>query len=197
MGSAVPVLLIVVDLITKRTFFICLNDYIDKILVPEDINFFRKKYKTLRIPVKNEILNQKNNLVALRAYGKRAKMYGAFNKFYFQKKEIDYLLDSAQYGGAKEADIETIHKFTETLLRQDIWRNHEFWGVIKYSFDELNNLKYRLDKGVQIEEYQDILDQCGNGSGIWHRLVTLGNIYEEIVRERFMPTYLAQHTSYP
>ena len=39
MGSAVPVILSVVDLTTKNAYFICLNDYIEKIIVPENSDY--------------------------------------------------------------------------------------------------------------------------------------------------------------
>jgi Domain of unknown function (DUF4365) len=50
MGVAIPVLLILVDVDTSRAFFICLNDYIDKVLVAEDIYFSRKNRKSCTFP---------------------------------------------------------------------------------------------------------------------------------------------------
>ena len=88
MGIAVPVLLILVDTNTEKTFFICLNDYIDKVLIPEDSNYATKKSKTIYIPTANEIVDEEYALVPLRAYGKRSKMYGAFSLFSYQLKEI-------------------------------------------------------------------------------------------------------------
>jgi hypothetical protein len=40
MGSAVPVLLFLVDIEQKAIYFICLNDYVEKILLEEDINYY-------------------------------------------------------------------------------------------------------------------------------------------------------------
>lgn len=72
-GIAIPVLLILVDTNTEKAFFICLNDYIDKVLIPEDPNYSKKDSKTIYIPLENEILDDEDALVPLRAYGKRYK----------------------------------------------------------------------------------------------------------------------------
>jgi hypothetical protein len=88
MGIAIPVLLILVDTNTERGFFICLNDYIDKVLIPEDPNYASKGSKTIYIPTANEILDEEDALVALRAYGKRSKMYGAFSLFNYQLRMV-------------------------------------------------------------------------------------------------------------
>jgi Domain of unknown function (DUF4365) len=197
MGIAIPVLLIIVDVTTKRAFFVCLNDYIDKVLVPEDKDYSKKESKTLYIPLKNEILSCDKNLIALRVYGKRAKMYGAFSKFYYQKKEIELALGLLNFSAKEsvESKIEMMSTFVEAAFRQDIWRGHEFWEPIQQSFNELNDLRSHLEKGIKPEEYQDFLEYCN--FYVWHRLANLGNMYEELVREWFMPTFLAQLTSYP
>lgn len=195
MGVAIPVLLILVDVITRRAFFICLNDYIDKVLAPEDSNYSKKESKTLYIPLKNEIINCEQNLVALRVYGKRSKMYGAFSKFYYQKKEIEYaILANFNTDEAMTSTIEMIAKFVETAIRQDIWSSHEFWYPIQVCFNELSYLRSNLEKGIKPEDYEDFLELCNYY--VWHRLANLGNMYEELVREWFMPTFLAQLTSY-
>lgn len=195
MGAAIPVLLILVDVITRRAFFICLNDYIDKVLAPDDIKYSTKESKILYIPLQNEILNSERNLLALRVYGKRSKMYGAFGKFYYQKKEIEYVI-VANYCTyeARTCAIEMIATFVETAIRQDIWSRHEFWTPIQDCFDCLNSLKNILDVGIKPDEYQEFLDYCN--MMVWHRLANLSNMYEELVREWFMPTFLAQLTSY-
>lgn len=66
---------------------------------------------------------------------------------------------------------------------------------MKWSFDELNTLKTKLDShGIKQEEYQQFLKYC---EYVWHRLANLANMYEELVREWFLPSYLAQLASYP
>jgi hypothetical protein len=197
MGVAIPVLLILVDVNTRRVFFVCLNDYIDKVIAPEDSNYSKKESKTLYIPLKNEILNCEQNLVSLRAYGKRSKMYGAFSKFAYQKKEIERALGLSNFNYDEEIEdkIEMIEIFTEAAISLDIWKGHEFWEPIQWSLNELIDLRSNLEEGINLEDGKLFLEYCN--SHVWHRLSNLSNMYEELAREWFMPTFLAQLTSYP
>lgn len=197
MGVAIPVLLVLVDINTKKSFFICLNDYIDKVLIPEDPEYLSKGSKTIYIPLANEISTTEDSLVPLRAYGKRSKMYGAFGTFSYQLKEIWRIQGRSAAPHKIEFDqgIAMIQTFVDIALRQDIWSSHEFWEPMSLSHLELNKLKTKLMKGVNPEDYYQFLTYCSDY--IWHRLTNLANMYEELVREWFMPTYLAQLTSYP
>lgn len=195
MGAATPVLLILVDINTNQAFFVCLNDYIEKILIPEDKNFINKDSKTIYIPIQNEILNCLSNLVSLRIYGKRPKMYASFSKFAYQYKEISYVTDWAIHtdeGITERVDV--VAFFTEIALQQPIWNSHEFWEPVQWSRNELLNLRAKLKEELELCEYRQILIDC---YWIWQRLNNLGGMYEELVREWYMPTFLAQFTSYP
>lgn len=198
MGIAIPVLLILVDTNSKRAFFICLNDYIDKILIPEDPNYASKGSKTIYIPTANEILDEEDALIALRAYGKRSKMYGAFSLFNYQLKEIWRMQGvnvAIPHFVPLEEAVDMIKTFVDIALRQDIWSGHEFWKPMECSHNELLELKEKLSQKVQPEDHQQFLTYCSDC--IWHRLTNLSNMYEELVREWFMPTYLALLVSYP
>ncbi|MDO6842068.1 DUF4365 domain-containing protein [Paraglaciecola chathamensis] len=197
MGIAIPVLLILVDTNSERSFFICLNDYIDKVLIPEDPLYANKASKTIYIPTANEILDEEDALVALRAYGKRSKMYGAFSLFSYQLKEIWRIQGNAAapHSIQREQAVEMIKTFVDIALRQDIWASHEFWKPMAWSHRELLELKEKLSREVKPEDYDQFLIYCSDF--IWHRLTNLSNMYEELVREWFMPTYFAMLTSYP
>lgn len=197
MGIAIPVLLILVDTNSEKAFFVCLNDYIDKVLIPEDPDYSSKGSKTIYIPTANEIMDQEDALVALRAYGKRSKMYGAFSLFNYQLKEIWRMQGKAAMPHIVplEYAVNMIKTFVDIALRQDIWSGHEFWKPMEWSHNELLTLKEKLSRGVKKEDYQQFLTYCSDY--IWHRLTNLSNMYEELVREWFMPTYLATLTSYP
>ncbi|MBY0485381.1 DUF4365 domain-containing protein [Nitrosomonas sp.] len=196
-GIAIPVLLILIDTNTERAFFMCLNDYIDKVLIPEDPHYASKGSKIIYIPTDNEIINEKDALVPLRAYGKRSKMYGAFALFSYQLKEIWRIQGraAAPHKTSLDQAVNMIKTFIDISMKQDIWSGHEFWEPIGRSFAELSELKIKLEKGVKDEDYEQLLYYCSDY--IWHRLTNLANMYEELVREWFMPTYLAQLTSYP
>ncbi|MEQ4337501.1 DUF4365 domain-containing protein [Pseudomonas syringae] len=196
-GIAIPVLLVLIDTNSERAFFLCLNDYIDKVLIPEDPSYASKGSKTIYIPTANEILDTEDALVALRAYGKRSKMYGAFALFNYQLKEIFRMQGktaSPHFIPLAQA-TEMIKTFVDISLRQDIWTGHEFWKPVLWSHSELLTLKEKLSRGVKPEDHEQFLIYCSDY--IWHRLTNLSNMYEELVREWFMPTYLATLTSYP
>ena len=197
MGVAIPVLLILVDTDLRKAYFICLNDYIDKVLIPEDPDYLNKASKVIYIPLSNEIVNTEDNLVPLRAYGKRSKMYGAFGTFNYQLREIWRIqgLSAAPHAVPHEQAVNMIKTFISVALRQDIWSSHDFWKPMTWSFSELNTLKEKIKNGVKPEDNSQFLQYCSGF--IWHRLANLANMYEELVREWFMPTYLAQITSLP
>lgn len=197
MGVAIPVLLVLVDTNTEKTYFICLNDYIDKVLIPEDPQYTSKESKTIYIPTYNEIIDRNIALLPLRAYGKRSKMYGAFSLFNYQLKEILRARGKANFPEviSSEQAIEMIRTFVDLSLRQDIWSGFDFWEPIKWSHRELVQLKVDLEKGVSLAESEQFLQYCSEV--VWHNLSNLANMYEDLVREWFMPTYLAMLTSYP
>lgn len=197
MGVAIPVLLILVDVNLEKAYFVCLNDYIDKVLIPEDPDYASKGSKTIYIPTQNEVLDTEDALVPLRAYGKRSKMYGAFSLFSYQLKELWRAQGRASFPHtmSEEQTLEMIKTFTNVSLRQDIWAGHEFWNPIQLSHNELIDLQQNLSAGIQSEDYEPFLAYCTDH--VWHRLANLANMYEELVREWFMPTYLATLTSYP
>lgn len=185
MGPAIPVLLVLVDINTERAFYVCLNDYIDKIILPQDHTYSEKDSKVIHIPLCNEILLEEKNLVPLRAYGKRSKMYGAFNKFIYQNTEIKYLLES---NVAFKEMQEVISLFTNSVLKQDIWEKHDFWLIISYYHNELIKISKKIEEGISGSEIEGFKLSC---LITWNGLEVLSRNYEEIVREWFLPSYLS------
>ncbi len=88
-----------------------------------------------------------------------------------------------------------IKTFTETALRLDIWAGHEFWEPMSWSHKELEDIKSNLEAGVASEDFDALLEHCD--VHVWRRLANLSSMYEELVREWFMPTSLALLISYP
>lgn len=197
MGTAVPVLLVVIDVVTERAFFVCLNDYIDKVIIPEDPSFHMKASKVISIPTQNEISRIEEHLVPLRYIGKRAKMLSAFGLFNYQYTEIKRRLGLTNftYLMSPELEVEMLKTFVNAALRLDIWANHEFWEPIRDCHGDLVAFKRALADGVPQAQHVAMLHTAY--SQIWHRLANLGSMYEELCREWYLPTVLAQLTSYP
>ena len=122
MGSAVPVLLCIVDIENKDAYFLCLNDYIEKILIPVNSDYHNQKTVTINIPIKNNI-NTAEGKSIIEWYGKRAKLYAFFNKIHYQLKVLDY---------SSNLDYEKLtDHFLKILYRLDVWSTVYHFGALK------------------------------------------------------------------
>lgn len=222
MGAAIPVLLILVTIDTRKVYFVCLNDLIDKVILPADPEFHVKQTKTIEIPIKNQITTLRDHLAALRFYAKRPKLYAAFSKFAYQRKELTYT-----------RDVEILRHFLKIIARYDFWKNTPEWTVIAEMYDRIRAVETFTDKdGSSISpavkeerstsELRGLADRMkvvgskklrrewAEGDletqefiwatfvfPVWDALVNMNNMYEEICREWFLPSYLAAIMSYP
>lgn len=198
MGSAIPVILFVVDLETEEIYYLCLSDYIDKFLYHEDPKYYEKEKKVIYIPVKNKFSNIKNLLEPLKFYSKRTKFYSAFMKFNYQYEEIQY-----------ESSLEMIKHFIRLIKGLDIWRFSNF-QIFKEYYDKiiiLEQILYENDliKKIELikkttkineEEYysnkREVEEIIINFivKPLWRNLNNLSNMHEECWRELFLPTHL-------
>ena len=224
MGAGSPVILLLASLDLNKVFFICLNDLIDKVIVPENPDFINQKTKVIYIPTKNELGTDEIGFVPLEFYAKRSKLYSAFCKFTYQEHEIAYFLDRWSYSNypieslRELSEIKSILHFIDIILRYDFWDSTEIWCPITdcyqeikliqallqklihdkhCSFDDLihnHNIK-AIEHGFEADEYFMFLFSS-KIKFTWHRLKNLSNIYEEVCREWFLPTFLAQFISY-
>lgn len=215
MGAAVPVFLFLVCLETKRIFYVCLNDLIDKVIIPTDEKLYSKKEKTIYIPVKNEITNDSKSVQGLRFLAKRMKLYATFIRFVYQKNCIDEFVEVLDGDRGREDYIyiknylnQTLH-FIGILKRLDIWSASSLWGVIGIMHSQLLNIEDKV-RNILIEVNhvieEDKIDESFRIEGfewsppliineikvLWDCLVNLSDIYEEICREWCLPTYLAE-----
>lgn len=135
MGNATPVLLLVCDLENEEIYFVCLNDYAEKILYPEKPSFTTQTTVTLDIPTSN-ILKKRDdeNLAILKLYGSRAKLYAAFAKFSYQNHEIIYA-DS----------FSLLSRFLEIISRYDFWKKIHIWYPIGQTYEKLGKMKMLLE----------------------------------------------------
>ncbi len=204
MGSALPVLLIVVDLTSQRAYSICLNDYIKKVLPKQKPNYKSQKTVTIYIPVSNVI--DPKNLNDFRWYGKRAKLYALFHEMLTD-------VDDFHYKGYEEIVL-ACQKFIERHLSNDAWNVRSLWTPMEH----LYNIMIELKNNNMVLDSQKRFVQCISGSdtdwehvfvdfngtempafnalqnaSISHlreRVVTYSKLFEEITREWFLPLSL-------
>ena len=206
MGYGVPVLLVVADLENTQCYFVCLNDYIDKILVPQHGNYTSIKTRTIYVPVTNN-LSSEHGIRALRWYGKRAKLLAAFHTFAYQSHELQYLADFDQ----NDELIRMSRHFAERNMRYDFWGEMEVCDVITMLGKQLRqydttghlNVAQTDPKGHEannLTEEEQLLAAYMSSNAItdlWGLLANLPRIYEELWREWFLPTYLGELLSAP
>lgn len=204
LGASVSVLLFIVDLLTENVYFLSLNDYIDKIILPKKPNYTEQETLTLTIPTLNNLKDNNVSSNALRFYGKRAKLLSAFSKFYYQKNELSYLLGIKffpviTYREELEKDrivepneiVEQALFFIEQIEELDIWEYKE-WAALPYAREQIVNLKEYLKSDscdLTLAREKIIVN--------WHQLTNLGSIYEDLCREWFLPKTISLITSYP
>jgi hypothetical protein len=198
MGIAVPVILVIADLTARRCSFVCLNDYIDKILVPRHDDYRSQASHTIHVPIRNEIGTEPGQ-VALRWYAKRPKLLAAFQRFTYQYSELNWARDGNWRDLAKY--------FAQRIATYDFWTDTEMWAPIAYDAAGLKRFietgqpgffKPDTDRMTQFDEEElaehfrqlDVFE-------LWRLLSLLPKTYEDVCREWFLPTALGHLASAP
>jgi len=203
MSASIPVMLFVVDIINEEIYFVCLNDYIDKVIIPHEPNYWDKATKTIYIPASNKIDDK--GIKVLLFYSKRPKLYSFFIKAEYQRNELEYINDE------NLADIYPY--FVDKILRYDIWSLKDIWPLMEtYYFNliKLKNENTLLDfqqitsnrdvnntdkewttpySNLEFTEYDSIFNMCIRK--LWNGLAGISHVYEEDCREWFLPTYFS------
>lgn len=206
MGSAVPILLILVNVKTQDIFYVCLNDYIEKVIIPVKPQYFQQKTMILNIPTKN-IIDKSTGKSIIEWYAKRPKLFAFFNKVAYQYHELQY----------SNGNMKLINHFATIIARLDAW------SAAKY-FPALNDVKtdffyflehkrpIKLDSillqlkimgyDIDSEEWENSINsnsvslttsmEIQQICEIWRRMDNVGRIFEDIIKEADLPTYIGQ-----
>ena len=205
MGSAVPVILAVVDINTEDVYCLCLNDYLEKVLVPDDPNYREQGTKTVYIPTENNLKSIGMKLIEW--YGKRAKLYAFFNKIHAQAEDLKYC-------NACELEDEVRH-FLDIILRSDVWSACDYFPALELAKTEID---YYVEHGITRYAEQSIDHRIQAGEDVdaeiwevpyrnspvsfreaeshwgiqhlWEQLENVWDIFEDTIKEYFLPTYL-------
>lgn len=197
MGVGLPVLLVIADLSQDKCIFVCLNDYIDKILVPRFDDYRDAGHRTVHLPCDNDV-SATIGRVALRWYAKRSKLFSAFQRFIFQHSELNW---------AEDGDWRSLAEhFAQKIARYDFWDDVEMCPIIGHYRDGLRRfmetgqpgLIERLVPLVDVKTFEGEMDDHLKKLDVfhlWHGLSILPKNYEDVWREWFLPTYLGQAMS--
>jgi len=204
LGSSVSVLLFLVDIKTKSVFFICLNDYIDKIILPKTPDYAKSDTITLNVPIINNLKNTEVCNAALCLYGKRAKLLAAFSRFSYQGHELAYLLNFRNLSKDFPCDekgyiidissnkiVLQVNYFIEQIENLDIWGYQE-WQPLPLAKQLILTLKNHLINNDI--EFNILITEI---ISTWRNLTHLGCMYEDLIREWFLPKFISVMVSYP
>jgi hypothetical protein len=198
MGIGVPVLLVIADLARRRCSFVCLNDYIDKILIPRHDDYRTAASRRIHVPLWTEIGSEAGS-AGLRWYAKRAKLLAAFQRFTYQYSELQW---------RDNGDWRPLARyFGERIVRYDFWDDTEMCGLIPYYGAKLRqfletgqpgcfNLAAKVPDAFETEEFTEHMKKL-DVFELWRGLSVLPKTYEDVWREWFLPTGLGQVTSAP
>jgi hypothetical protein len=193
-GSAIPVLLFLVELSTRRIYFVCLNDLIEKVILPADPSYASKGSKVIHIPLENCISRDSPRFVRpLETYAKRPKLYAAFEKFAYQQHELEFALrgfpDAAPepvQRAAATALLDLVRHFLAVVLRYDFWTRIPEWQPIGGSHRELLALQELLSApGVEsnlvaLQAYL-LHEPAMNRNAEWVRSMELGETRMQVL----------------
>lgn len=199
MGVGIPVLLVIADLEREKCVFVCLNDYIDKILVPRFNDYRDAGHRTVHIPCTNDLSGPAGKL-GLRWYAKRSKLFAAFQRFTYQYSELQW---------DENGDWRTLAEhFAQKIARYDFWDDVEMCAIIEHYRDGLRRfietgqprLLERSIPLVDVKTFDGEMDEHLKKLDVfmlWRGLSILPKNYEDVWREWFLPTMLGHLASAP
>jgi len=206
MGSAIPVLLCYVDTTTETVYYVCLNDYISKSLLPYKPSYEQQASVTIYIPAWNVLDMEDPSFAYLRLLARRGKYYAAFNTFSYQHNElrrfaVEFAMPMTEFDERVYPDLELLtmaRNFLRTALRLDVWSppGDGYWSPLKQVHEEFLSLQEQLpkvDQPLTKDEYVSYIGRLING---FAAAENLGRMYEELVREWRQPSYLAAGMDY-
>ena len=203
MGPAAPVVLIVADVTHSEVYWVCLNDYVDKVLVPEvgRDNLRCQNTHTVHLPCVNRIgLDDDGALIPLRFLARRAKLYAAFNRFRYQRNEIAH-----NYRGWLDASpdhhlpdypdfLHMVDHFFRLALAYDFWTTTHAWRIIEITHIDVkktaDEVARTIRDGHALPSREEKVRLAMYIQSTFDMLANLGNLFEEICREWFLPTFL-------
>lgn len=186
MGIGAPVLLVIADLQEQRCSFVCLNDYIDRVLVPAHSDYRSAKSRTVHVPVDNDLTSTRGQR-AVRWYGKRAKLLAAFQRFNYQYVELRY----AQGHGDL---LPLARAFASKAVAYDFWDDRELPVPVGEAaaalrrFAATGYIAEPQDASTGSDPAFDTLLREQSILDLWRRLELLGRTFEDVWQEWYLPT---------
>lgn len=208
MGPSTPLMLFVCDLKDREVYFVCLTDYYDKVLEPRGISLSKQSSVTIVIPASNR-LSSAHSVEQMRFFAARAKLYAMFNLAQFQFREIRHILpnfSNHEHLADIDSNFALIERFARRLRAMPIWDRELPWGLLPHYRDRLNLILKNIDANALalikggVEAFMHGNDQAiaplfefhSLCSTSWEQFSAIGQTFEDLVREWFLPTFVGQ-----
>ena len=203
MGSAFPVLLVIVDLNKPCAYQICLNDYIKLVLPNQNPNYKMQESVIINIPLENEVSSA--NIDAFKWYSKRIKLYSMFHEMLVDIEDSKYM-QNEQYIEWGKKFVEYYRKYnvlkscpvfitSELLEKMDYLHSNDFIseeGII-YTQHILENNNDWKNKHICIDPFSDetiparLFAQTHSLQQLYSFIINCSGIFETYYRQWFMP----------
>lgn len=202
MGAAVPVLLFYVDLSSKKVYYVCLNDYIAKSLLPYNPAYETQGSVTIQIPSWNVLDQHDPTFAYFWLLARRGKYYAAFNTFAYQFHELQRARQDHPMIDADEGEQPTVRfapeiltmarTFLRTALGLAVWApaGPGYWAPLDDVHQHLQQAQDTLPTDEPLPWADAVRFERTLLEG-FRGAANLGRLYEELVREWRQPSYLA------
>jgi hypothetical protein len=208
MGPSTPLMLFVCDLIEGEVYYVCLTDYYDKIIEPRGLDLSKQDTFTVLIPAGNKLTDPRSVQV-MRFYATRAKLYGMFNLAQFQYREARWILQelaSHEHVEKLSDNFAMIDRFARRLRAMPVWERDIPWQLMRDYKDRLDLIIKNIDadtlglimRGIDAFMKGDdkaltpLMQFHHLCSMSWEQFSAIGQTFEDIVREWFLPTWMGQ-----
>jgi hypothetical protein len=208
MGPSTPLMLFVCDLSEGEVYYVCLTDYYDKIIEPRGIDLSGQDTITVLIPAGNKLTDPRSSQV-MRFYASRAKLYGMFNLAQFQYREARSILrdiSNHEHLGKLSSNFAMIERFARRLRAMPIWEREIPWQLMRDYRARLDLIIKNIEadtlglilRGIEAfmkgddEALAPLMQFHSLCSLSWEQFSAIGQTFEDIVREWFLPTWVGQ-----
>lgn len=205
MGAAVPVVLFYVDMSNEKVYYVCLNDYITKSLLPYKPTYENQDSVTIQIPSWNVLDRDDPSFAYFWLLARRGKYYATFNTFAYQYHELQRVHDehpTIEVRGGEQPTVQIAPEmltmartFLRSALRLAEWKSAGpgYWSPLSDVRTHLQWVHDNMPTGepmpwVDAVKFEHILLDG------FRRAANLGGMYEELVREWRQPSVLATLT---
>ena len=208
MGPSTPLMLFVCDLNEGEVYYVCLTDYYDKIIEPRGLDLRGQGSFTVLIPAGNKLTDPRSVQV-MRFYASRAKLYGMFNLAQFQYREARWIFEALanhEEVGMLAENFAVIERFAYRLRAMPIWEREIPWQLMwdyramldliikNIEADTLDLILRGLDAFIKgdDEALMPLIQFHRLCSLSWEQFSAIGQTFEDLVREWFLPTWAGQ-----